>query len=247
MSFSPGQQGKYRPMRDRAWQKHAEREGLNPGDRKAKDTWYRAELVECIGVDTTTHCNQGRDFETVMAHFEEIIGEDFFWNLRVHQGDTRRLQWSIARICEKWQIDDAYARATAVRVLKWQGHLTSLAEITDPADLQRVRIALLKHARRNGLREDQAAAQAQLAANPALNVPPDPAQAGRLDHALPNATTLSFQSDGVKVRIKGKKEGSKMLRRMMVDAGLAKRPLAKRPARQANPTKATIDPDNCPF
>lgn len=156
MSFTRSQQGIFRPMVTRAWRKHACAEGLNPSDRKAQDAWYRAELVKAIGRDSTRDCNSGRDFDTLMAHFEIIAG-GIEWNLRVQTGDTERFRWSIRQICEKWDITDAYARATAKKLLHWPGYLTSLDQITDPDDLRKVQIALLKQARRQSRRENQPA------------------------------------------------------------------------------------------
>jgi hypothetical protein len=143
MSFSRSQQGLFRPMVARAWAKHAAGSDLDPSDKVAQDIWYRAELQECLGHTSTKDADPGRDFETVMAHFEVFVGGEFYWNRRIHQGDCRRLQFAIRQICDRWEIDDQYACATAVRVLKWEGCLDSLAAITKAADLQHVLIALL--------------------------------------------------------------------------------------------------------
>ena len=155
MGFSKKQQGFYRPMVTRAWQKHCSCHGQDAGNRAAKDAWYRAELVKCIGRDTTKDCEPCRDYETVMAHFEAICGGELYWNLRVFSGDTCRLQYSIRKICEEYNIDDSYARAVAVKVLKWPSRLNSLAEITNAADLQKVRIALILQARREAKKADE--------------------------------------------------------------------------------------------
>jgi len=148
MSFSPRQQGIFRPLVQRAWLKHCGDEDANANDRAAKDAWYRAELLKCIGVDSTKASDKGRAFETCMAHFETIARGDITWNMRQHDGDIRRLLWQIERICDQHNIDHAYARATAAKLLKWRGYLNSLAEIEDPEDLQKVRIALIRHAKR---------------------------------------------------------------------------------------------------
>lgn len=248
MSFTPRQQGLFRPMVTRAWAKHAEGNALDVRNRAAKDAWYRAELVECLGRDTTKDCDAGRDFELVMAHFEAIAGGDFHWNLRVHQGDCRRLQFSIAKICQRWDIDDAYARATAARVLKWPGRLESLAEITNAGDLQKVRIALLIHARRHGNREDHAAAKA-------VNAPAEPrapviCKSADVDlrDIDPHfgATETEFESDGVRQRREAREESAREFRKVMA---AHHKEHAVRPQRPKLPKKSTptIDQDNCPF
>jgi len=258
MSFTRSQQGIFRPMVARAWLKHAAGNDLNPRDKAAQNAWYRAELQECLGCTSTKDADPGRDFETVMAHFEVFVGGEFYWNLRVHQGDCRRLQFAIRQICERWEIDDQYACATAARVLKWEGHLDSLSSITKAADLQRVRIALLIHARRKGKREDQPRAAAKLAANPALNVPPAPEIQDKeqfIDDPARGAVEIEFESPGVRARREAAEETSRQLVREARAAGLLSRqprkPRAKRPApaRSTQPaaTPAQVDPDNCPF
>ena len=244
-------------MVKRAWLKHAAGNDLNPSDRAAQDAWYRAELAECLGRDTTKDADPGRDFEAAMAHFEVFVGGEFYWNLRVHQGDCRRLQFAIRQICERWDIDDQYARATAARVLKWEGRLESLAAITKAADLQRVRIALLIHARRQAKRTDTAEAAAKLAADPGLNLPPAPEIQGKeqfIDHPARKAVAVEFESPGVRARREAREETSRQLIREARAAGTLPRaprkPRAKRPApaRSTQPAApVAVDPDNCPF
>ena len=255
MSFTRSQQGLFRPMVKRAWLKHAAAEGLDPRSNATQDAWYRGELRECLGRDTTKDADPGRDFETVMAHFEVFVGGEFYWTLRVHQGDARRLQFAIAQICERWEIDDQYARATAARVLKWEGHLTSLAAITSAADLQRVRIALLIAARRQAKRHETAQASAKLAADPSLNLPPAPEIQGKeqfIEHPSRKAVAVEFESPGVRARREACEETSPQLVREARAAGLLPRkPRAKRPApaRSTQPaaTHATVDKADCPF
>lgn len=130
MSFSPKQQGVFRPLLEEAWQNMCRHEGIDPAGRCAhwKDSkkrcggclyceWYAAELQECAGVATTTDLDVKRDFETVMEHFG-TIAENIYWMTRKHGADVRRLLHNVRKICADRNFDDATLVGMAVKALK---------------------------------------------------------------------------------------------------------------------------------
>ena len=145
MSFTPRQQGHYRPLVARAWTRHAEGEGINPKDKAARETWYREQLNAAANVESSKDLNAGRDFNLVMAHFETLCGDDIYWLLKLTTSDENRLRHAVQAIARDLDLDDAYIRATAGYVLRRE--ITSLSDCT-AAELQKVRIALSIHARR---------------------------------------------------------------------------------------------------
>jgi len=251
--FTPAQQGKFRPMVSAAWQSHCNGNALEPRDKAARETWYRAELVACLGCDTTKNADTGRDFEIAMAHFETFIFGESYWNFRIMQDDTRRLLHSVQEICAKNTIDDQYARAIAAKMLKWEGRLDSLTQITAAADLAKLRIALIKDARRKAKRAEQAEAA------PADPAPRAPEIGGGLRAIDPHfgATAAPFESPGVQARREAKEAGTRELIRLAKQQAKESRPSrAKRAARpRPNNTPAhahasdapEIDLENCPF
>jgi hypothetical protein len=79
MSFSRGQNAKYRPVVDAAWLAHCDREGIAPNTKGSKDKWYRGELMLCLGVSSTSDCDDlVHDFDAAMLHFA-IIANDEYW------------------------------------------------------------------------------------------------------------------------------------------------------------------------
>lgn len=131
--FTPGQQGRFRPLVEQAWRAHSERYGrtttgsLFPTDdskaaQKAEQAafrqWYEDELESCTGNRTTAACDRRRDFETVMAHFEQIAGNSIYWTTRVYGADARRVAWNIQEICRSNEVDEDYMRGMARRMLR---------------------------------------------------------------------------------------------------------------------------------
>jgi len=252
--FTPAQQGKFRPMVSAAWQSHCNGNAMEPRDKSARETWYRAELVNCLGCDTTKNADTGRDFEIAMAHFETFIFGESYWNFRIMQGDTRRLLHSVQEICAKNAIDDQYARAIAAKMLKWEGRLDSLTQITAAADLAKLRIALIKDARRKAKRAEQAEA-APADAAPRAPLIPNTREGLRSINPYYGATEAEFESEGVRERREASEAASEKLRKE------ARRHFAqekkKRQRAQSLPDNTPahahasdapeIDPDNCPF
>jgi len=247
MSFTRPQQGLFRPMVAKAWQSHCKGNALDARDKAAQDAWYRAELLTCLGRDTTKNADPGRDFELAMAHFETFIFGELYWNLRIMQGDTRRIVHAIQKTCEQYDFDDAYARAVAARVLKWEGHLTSLNDITDRRDLLKVRIALLKQGRRVQKRVEQTAA-AEVPTSPEPTAP-ETGTGIRFINRYTGATETEFESEGVRARREAQQrntaEMSKLARQSF--AKDKRERAAACQAKSAAKPVPTVDPDNCPF
>lgn len=110
--FSPGQQGKYRPLVVRAWQAHCLRTGQNPEVDSAHETWYRRQLMDACGIYTTKQANQTKDFDCLMAHFAAIAGDES-WTRRTAEGDERRLRYLIRREIERGGVTEQYVQGIA--------------------------------------------------------------------------------------------------------------------------------------
>ncbi|MCX6994166.1 MAG: hypothetical protein NT011_13630 [Kiritimatiellaeota bacterium] len=156
MTFSPGQQGKYRPLVARAWQAHCLRTGQNPDVDSAHETWYRKQLMDACGIYTTKQANQTTDFDGLMAHFAAIAGDEG-WTLRTAEGDERRLRYLIRREMERGGLTEQYVQGIA-RNMGFlpqsgvaPGAKTDAAFFDDlPADhLRRIWIALVRHNKRH--------------------------------------------------------------------------------------------------
>ena len=126
MSFSPKQQGVFRPLVEEAWQNMCRHEGIDPAIRCGKSKkcgqcayclWYVAELKECTGVESTADVDKKRGFETVMAHFAQIA-ENIYWMRQVDGGDVRRLLHNVQQICKARDFDQHYIEGVAVKALK---------------------------------------------------------------------------------------------------------------------------------
>lgn len=95
--LTPKQQGVFRPLVDAAWSKTCSREPqLDQGDKRAREKWYRAELMKAIGAYTTKDEAAFREFARLCAHFEQIVGRSAYWTLRAEQAeDVRRVRFWI--------------------------------------------------------------------------------------------------------------------------------------------------------
>jgi hypothetical protein len=131
--FTPAQQGLFRPLVEQAWRAHRQRfarttstAALFPSEAKAEHKaeqaafrkWYEDELESCTGNRTTADCDRRRDFETLMAHFEQIVGDSIYWTQRVYGADARRVAWNIQEICRANEVDEDYMRGIARRMLR---------------------------------------------------------------------------------------------------------------------------------
>jgi hypothetical protein len=74
--FSHSQQYRYRGLVKAAWATHAEMNGINTGADGAYETWYRAELLQAIGRNSTKEANPVEDYDIACLHFA-CIANDF--------------------------------------------------------------------------------------------------------------------------------------------------------------------------
>lgn len=96
MPFTKQQQGKYRPIVERAWQTHARESGIDPKSPAARRSWYENELLAAVGLNSTVALDQGRDFDQAIAHFEAIADDgETYWQNKVESGDLRRILWTV--------------------------------------------------------------------------------------------------------------------------------------------------------
>ena len=98
MAFSPSQQGVYRPLVDAAWKLHSRRSGTPEKDKPARADWYAAELQNAIGSRSTKTANKGRHFERACAHFEALAEAGITHQLRLINGDLRRIKNAVGNI-----------------------------------------------------------------------------------------------------------------------------------------------------
>lgn len=142
--LTPRQQAIYRPLVQRAWLAHCARTGQNPEADAPHESWYRAQLIEAIGVYTTKQANPTRDFDRLLAHFAAIAGELDLVR-RAAEGDERRLRFLIAQEVQRGAVKEAYVLGIA-RNMGFPAK--ALSEL--PADhLWRIWNALLRHNKRH--------------------------------------------------------------------------------------------------
>lgn len=133
--FTTKQQGYYRPMVAAAWARACQ---LDPTlllgvDKAATErAWYENELMLATGETSTTKLDRKRDFTAAMAHFETIVGESIYWNMRLHGDDARRIVFNLREVVQENEVDEVYMRAMARRMLRLDDtdHLPDLGEMT---------------------------------------------------------------------------------------------------------------------
>lgn len=134
MPFSRDQQPEFRRLEKDAWQLHCRRSGADPKDKTAYKSWYRAELLKCTGRDSTTACNAGRHYERACAHFESLAEDGIQHQMRLIQGDLKRIKHAIREInpayLSRFATDaalEAYARGIAAQATRLEApHLYDL-------------------------------------------------------------------------------------------------------------------------
>lgn len=102
MSWTPGDQGRFRPLEKAAWLRHCSRAGLSPSDKSARDQWYRAELQKATGHTSTKALDRGRHLDKACAHFEALGDSGIDNQLRLIQGDLRRIRYAANQVNPAW-------------------------------------------------------------------------------------------------------------------------------------------------
>lgn len=93
VGFSLEQQKNYRRLVEGAWRARCESLGWLRTDKDGRDAWTRGELCAAVGHTSTKDCDTGRDYERACAHFEELEGAAFDWQMRAENGDETRMRW----------------------------------------------------------------------------------------------------------------------------------------------------------
>ena len=152
MSFSRAQQGQFRPLVEQAWYFDCKRTKRDPLDKAGRRFWYEEELMEATGKHSTAECDQKRDYEDAMAHFEAIVGASIYWQMRRLSGDRRRILHEVQQLAQKFDCDDDYMRGIARQALKRE----TIPEWRDlgPEDLLCILRALKIQVRRQERRGD---------------------------------------------------------------------------------------------
>lgn len=154
MSFSPGQQGHFRPMVADAWAREL-RDFPDASKCKGKRcgecdycAWYEAELFKATGCTSSSDLDKKRDFEKAMAHFEMLVGEGIYWQMRREGGDARRVLHAMRELSSEFDADEHYMRGIARRQLKLgdDAPLPDLSELTYE-QIANVRSALVRDLR----------------------------------------------------------------------------------------------------
>jgi hypothetical protein len=152
MSLTPRQQGIYRPLVQRAWLAHCERERIAPDADGAYETWYRHEVREATGKDSTRDCDPTLDLDLLLIRFARIAGDD---RMEAHATASaeRRMRYVINELLGKLaraecrQVGWPYARAIYAQMSRY--HMLPEQMEDCPAELLRKVVqALDTHLRR---------------------------------------------------------------------------------------------------
>jgi DNA primase large subunit len=140
----------FRPMVDKAWKAHCDRECITESTTASKDGWYRAELKKVFGVDTTKRLNKSKDFDRAMAHFEELADEGIVWQVKLLQGDAVRARYQLEEMAKLLRLDEVYLSTMREQMGIPAGPLSVEQAV-------RLRVALLYHVRRRQARAKEVA------------------------------------------------------------------------------------------
>ncbi len=114
--FTRSQQPIYRDLVARAWLEHSDREGINIDADAQYEQWYRAALMECIGVESTSKANCVEDFDKACLHFAEIADDSRAISYFTAAVERRIFYWIKRRMddltrIEGRKVDWPYCRA----------------------------------------------------------------------------------------------------------------------------------------
>jgi hypothetical protein len=145
MSFSRAQiLNHMNPMVDAAWAAYCDRECITDSTKVSKKGWYREQLMREFKVDTTAGMNKGKDFDLVMALFEEIAGAGFYWQHKVIEGDHIRARHKMEEVIKTLRLPDAYVAA----ICDQMGIPPARRSFLRAEQALAIRVALLKQVRR---------------------------------------------------------------------------------------------------
>jgi hypothetical protein len=67
-------------------------------DKAAEETWRRSHLHQATGHRSSKDCDAGRDFDRACARFEELAEAGYKFQLRLINGDVRRIRFAIQKV-----------------------------------------------------------------------------------------------------------------------------------------------------
>ena len=132
----------YRPLVAEAWQAYCSRHGGDVGDSRAKDAWYREQLVDALGIYTTKQVRDADEFDRLLLHFATIAGNDE-WIDRASRGPERRALWRLRKTMKNAGEPLSYVYGIA----RHMGYDLALEELPAEAVLK-INTALYKHWKR---------------------------------------------------------------------------------------------------
>ena len=132
MSFSPGQWGKLRPLRDRAWESHCRSRGIDPKDQSKFRPWYESALQSATGKSSSKDCNKTTDFDHAWAHFEALCGDSIEANLNLFHAITRRIRYNVRKVNPDYL--DQFATDTDFHTYL-RGIARQIAQTAEPPEL----------------------------------------------------------------------------------------------------------------
>lgn len=145
MSLTVPQQRRFRLWVAEAWRSHARAHALDPKDAAAKDKWYRAELRDAVGKESTTQCNHTSDFDKLKYHFGALCS-DFDAVYDKESANARRILWVLEQYAKGHNIDEDYLRRIA-RQTRQSAELPRLRDLSATELLTILRAAKI-HLRR---------------------------------------------------------------------------------------------------
>lgn len=103
--ITAGQRRKFFPLEHRAWLTHAARIGQFGVhiDRAQEDAWYRQEMHELLGVDSVKDLHPVEDFDRIMLHWAQIIGDDreiHYWTTAQERRMKRRIRIAMQQLAD---------------------------------------------------------------------------------------------------------------------------------------------------
>ena len=99
-------------MLESAWQAHCTNTRQDPKSKDAREAWYRAELVACVGVYTTRQIKTVEDFDKLCLHFATLSGDQDqigYWT----RAPERRALWWLKQEMDKTGKSWAYVHGIA--------------------------------------------------------------------------------------------------------------------------------------
>lgn len=106
-------------LRTDAWRQHCADNGLDDGDNKAKEVWWREVLRSRLGFQSLTQVPRaGAPYITLMAALEETARNGIRWQMKIHGAEIRPLVHAIHDLIDEWHLDEHYVCGIAKQQLQ---------------------------------------------------------------------------------------------------------------------------------